>query len=137
MQSIRSFIYCHRCGRVELTPQEYDQQMKRPGALWFCPDCKGLADWDHIEYRCPACDGWIHENQEVCSCGFGETSIQCELCGEWIHAQQVHECKELRLNNLLKKRNTCEKCGHVGMVYGTINIWCPMCHTSKGNGPVF
>lgn len=40
-----------RCGPVYMTDKCYDRQMDAPYALWRCPRCGYLADWNDANYE--------------------------------------------------------------------------------------
>jgi hypothetical protein len=51
-------VFCHSApgrgckgGRQYLTKEQYDKQMNDPNALWKCPTCGQLAEWDDDNYE--------------------------------------------------------------------------------------
>lgn len=43
-------VHCPKHGKVYLTEQEYNYQMRRPDILWMCPICTRRAEWDDDNY---------------------------------------------------------------------------------------
>lgn len=46
-------VICGEHGQVFLTREEYDRQMDSPSALWACPECGEVAQWDDDNF-----DAW-------------------------------------------------------------------------------
>lgn len=45
-------VICYSaCGSVELTTEQYNEQMDKPNARWRCPKCGGLAEFDDDLYE--------------------------------------------------------------------------------------
>ena len=38
------------CGKVDLTYDQYMDQVMRPDSLWYCPVCRGSAEFDDHRY---------------------------------------------------------------------------------------
>lgn len=44
-------VLCRLCGPVDLTRAQYDEQMEKPNALWFCPRCMNFAVFDEARFE--------------------------------------------------------------------------------------
>lgn len=44
-------VICPTDGVVYLTNRQYDYQMEHAEALWICPKCNKLAEWDQDNYE--------------------------------------------------------------------------------------
>lgn len=44
-------VLCPVCGKVDLTEEEYTEQMQRPNSLWYCPRCRGHAEFDQERFE--------------------------------------------------------------------------------------
>lgn len=38
-------IFCPDCGLIDLTEEEFTQQLLQPSARWTCPDCGNVAEF--------------------------------------------------------------------------------------------
>ena len=39
-------LNCRECGHVLISEDEYNRQISNPAALWMCPECGRVADFD-------------------------------------------------------------------------------------------
>ncbi len=74
MDKSRQFVFCGRCGEVELSKEEYKHQMMRGDIEWFCPRCGYHARFTRDLMPCldSNCDGWLdmEKGGDICgSCG--------------------------------------------------------------------
>jgi hypothetical protein len=44
-------VICLVHGKVELSDQQYEDQMSAPDSRWVCPECGNIAQWDDDTYE--------------------------------------------------------------------------------------
>ena len=45
-QHLTPTVTCRKCGNQPLSDIEYDLQLANPNALWYCPKCHSIAEWN-------------------------------------------------------------------------------------------
>lgn len=71
-------IICPVHRHVNLTKDDYKEQMSQPSVFWKCPICGSMSDWDDDNY-----DVWLKQNMgswQECKVCNGSGIVTCKRC---------------------------------------------------------